>query len=105
MEKNIRFWIWVLMLSLLWGGIGTSYAQTGEVLRVAFPADARTFDPAIVTRDYTGYAVIGGNPARLIRRLETGDCVRHKSQYEYNGYIRAEQFESFRQKHLKVGPW
>jgi peptide/nickel transport system substrate-binding protein len=60
MEKNSRFWIWVLMLSLLWGGIGTSYAQTGEVLRVAFPADARTFDPAIVTRDYTGYAVIGG---------------------------------------------
>ena len=53
MEKNSRFWIWVLMLSLLWGGIGTSYAQTGEVLRVAFPADARTFDPAIVTRDYT----------------------------------------------------
>ena len=61
---------------------------------------------AVVTRSFPeGYAVIGGNPARLIRRLETRDCVQHKSRYEYNGYIRAEQFESFRQKHLKVGPW
>ena len=41
-------------------GIGTSHAQTGELLRVAFPADARSFDPGITTRDYTGYAVIGG---------------------------------------------
>ena len=61
MKKGGIFWIWFLTLTLLWTvGSGISYAQTGEGLRVAFPADARTFDPAIVTRDYTGYAVIGG---------------------------------------------
>jgi len=47
--------------SFIWvAGVGTSHSQTGDVLRVAFITDARTFDPATVTRDYTGYAVIGG---------------------------------------------
>ena len=61
MKKGMTFWFWVTMFSfLLVAASLTSYAQTGEVLRVAFTTDARTFDPAIVTRDYTGYAVIGG---------------------------------------------
>ena len=34
--------------------------RRGELLRVAFPADARSFDPGITTRDYAGYAVISG---------------------------------------------
>ena len=37
-----------------------AHAQTGEILRVAFVADARTIDPGVVTRDYAGYAAIGG---------------------------------------------
>ena len=56
-------WIWIGFLALsVFGftGIGSSYAQTGELLRVAFPGDARSFDPGITTRDYTGYAVISG---------------------------------------------
>lgn len=61
MKRSRIIWFWVMGLSLLMtGGIGTSYAQTGEVLRVAFISDARSIDPGITTRDYTGYAVIGG---------------------------------------------
>jgi peptide/nickel transport system substrate-binding protein len=39
---------------------GISHAQTGEMLRVAFTSDARSIDPGITTRDYTGYSVISG---------------------------------------------
>ena len=61
MKRGGIFLVLVTMLSLLWTtGGGTSYAQTGEVLRVAFTSDARSLDPGITTRDYTGYAVIGG---------------------------------------------
>ena len=61
MKKGKWIWIGIVALSLLgFTGIGSSYAQTGELLRVAFPADARSFDPGITTRDYAGYAVISG---------------------------------------------
>ena len=61
MKKGKWIWIGIVALSLSgFTGIGSSYAQTGELLRVAFPADARSFDPGITTRDYAGYAVIGG---------------------------------------------
>jgi peptide/nickel transport system substrate-binding protein len=61
MKKGMTFWFWVTMFSFLFTAASlTSYAQTGEVLRVAFTSDARSIDPGITTRDYTGYAVIGG---------------------------------------------
>jgi peptide/nickel transport system substrate-binding protein len=61
MKKRMIFWFWVTILSFLWtAGNLPSYAQTGDVLRVAFTSDARSIDPGITTRDYTGYAVIGG---------------------------------------------
>jgi len=50
----------MILLLILFGTDGTSLAQSGEVLRVAFTADGRSIDPGITTRDYTGYAVIGG---------------------------------------------
>ena len=61
MKKGMTFWFWVTMFSFLFmAASSTSYAQTGDVLRVAFTSDARSIDPGITTRDYTGYAVIGG---------------------------------------------
>ena len=62
MKRGRKFWFWVMTLSILLGtaGIGISHAQTGEMLRVAFTSDARSIDLGITTRDYTGYAVIGG---------------------------------------------
>ena len=61
MKKGKWIWIGIVALSLSgFTGISSSYAQTGELLRVAFPADARSFDPGITTRDYAGYSVISG---------------------------------------------
>lgn len=58
---------------------------------------------AIVTKSFPeGYCVIGGNPARLLKSLEREKCVFHKSEFEYNGYIPAKDFEEFRRKNLNI---
>ena len=49
-----------------------------------------------------GYCVIAGNPARLIKMLEKGKCIFFKSEFEYNGYIKAEDFEKFSKRELLV---
>ena len=52
---------------------------------------------AIVTKSFPdGYAVIAGNPAKVIRRLEPEGCVRRRLTHEYRGYIRAERFEEWK---------
>lgn len=40
-------------------GMGSASAEAADTLRVAFTTDARTLDPATLTRDYTGYASAG----------------------------------------------
>ncbi len=58
---------------------------------------------AVVTKSFPeGFCIIGGNPAKEIKKLEKNKCVFHKSEYEYNGYIKHEKFESFRSKYLNV---
>lgn len=58
---------------------------------------------AVVTKSFPeGYCVIAGNPAKVIKYLEKDKCVFHRSDIEYNGYIKSDRFESFRQKHLNV---
>ena len=58
---------------------------------------------SVVTKSIEeGFCVIGGNPAKLIKKLDKERCVFHKSKYEYNGYIPAYKFEKFRRRHLNV---
>jgi acetyltransferase-like isoleucine patch superfamily enzyme len=58
---------------------------------------------AVVTKSFPeGYCVIGGNPAKLIRRLDPAKCVRHVSPHEYHGYIPKAKFEEFRKRNLLV---
>lgn len=58
---------------------------------------------AVVTKSFQhGYCVLGGVPARQIRMLDKNECIRHQSQYEYNGYIPSKDFENYRKKYLKI---
>lgn len=58
---------------------------------------------AVVTKSFPeGYCVIAGVPAQEIRQLERVKCIPFRNKFEYNGYIRADRFDSFRKKHLKI---
>lgn len=58
---------------------------------------------SIVTKSHLdGYAVLGGNPARVIKVLDRSKCVHHRSEFEYNGYIPSAEFEQFRKTYLNV---
>jgi acetyltransferase-like isoleucine patch superfamily enzyme len=58
---------------------------------------------SVVTKSFEeGYCVIGGNPAKEIKKLEKEKCVFHRSSFEYNGYIRQVDFEAYRKKYLLV---
>lgn len=57
---------------------------------------------AVVTKSFPeGYCVIGGNPARIIRRLDPSQCVRYTCRHEYIGFFRKENFEQYRARNLR----
>lgn len=56
---------------------------------------------SVVTKSFPdGYCVVAGNPAKLIRRLNPGECVRKRNLCEYVGYLRAADFPAFRSRRL-----
>jgi acetyltransferase-like isoleucine patch superfamily enzyme len=56
---------------------------------------------AIVSKSFPdGYCVIGGNPAKIIKKLDRNECIIHKSEYEYCGYIKKKNFEKYLKKYL-----
>ncbi|MEO7366989.1 MAG: acyltransferase [Gemmatimonadaceae bacterium] len=58
---------------------------------------------SVVTKSVPeGYAVVAGNPARMVRRLEPERCVRYKRWPEYRGYVRADRFEKWRRFRLWI---
>jgi acetyltransferase-like isoleucine patch superfamily enzyme len=58
---------------------------------------------AIVTKSFPGgYCVIGGNPAKEIKKLNKEDCVEHRSKIEYNGYIKSKNFKIFKKRYLNI---
>jgi acetyltransferase-like isoleucine patch superfamily enzyme len=58
---------------------------------------------SVVTKSFEdGYCVIGGSPARKIKELEQGKCLRYTNDNLYNGYISADNFEEFKAKNLWI---
>jgi acetyltransferase-like isoleucine patch superfamily enzyme len=58
---------------------------------------------SIVTKSFKdGYCVIAGNEAKEIKKIDMESCIFHKSTHEYNGYIRNQEFDKFRQQYLNV---
>lgn len=56
---------------------------------------------AIVSKSFPeGYCVLAGNPAKIIRHLNPGECIAHQSDHRYNGFIQSDKFEHFRLKYL-----
>lgn len=58
---------------------------------------------SVVTKSFSeGYCVIGGNPAKIIKKLDPEKCIKHKSEFEYNGFIPNKEFEKFRSEKLDI---
>jgi len=56
---------------------------------------------SVVTHSFPdGYCIIAGNPAKLIRNLDRDKCIRHKSPFEYCGYIPKDKFSDFAEHNL-----
>lgn len=57
---------------------------------------------SIITKSFpTGYCVIAGNPARLIKTLDPSEFKPTKFRSEYYGFIPKNRFMSWSKKHLR----
>lgn len=51
---------------------------------------------SVVTKSFKeGYCVIAGNPAKIIKRLDSKKCIKYKNRIEYNGYIKSNDFKAY----------
>jgi acetyltransferase-like isoleucine patch superfamily enzyme len=92
---------WVKIGSYSWIGMNSVILPNVEL------GDFTIVQAGSVVKDSfkEGYCVIGGNPAKLIKKfpLESYHLFeRYKNEYEYNGYIRSEKFEKWRKKNLWI---
>lgn len=92
-EVRIGRWCWIGMNSMILPGVALGdYTIVGA--------------GSVVTKSYPeGYCVIAGNPAQVIKRLDSDQCVQHESEFRYNGYIESSRFDAYRSKNLNVEAW
>jgi len=58
---------------------------------------------AIVTKSFPeGYCIIGGNPAKMIKKIDPSTVCEPRSEHEYYGYIPKNEMDAFRKKYLKI---
>ena len=55
---------------------------------------------AVVTSSFEdGYCVIGGNPARVLKKLSPSDCVEYEVKHRYHGYLSEAEYQKYRDIH------
>lgn len=58
---------------------------------------------AVVTKSFEkGHCLIAGVPAKIVKELDAAKCIPFNNKILYNGYIRADKFEDYRKKRLKI---
>jgi acetyltransferase-like isoleucine patch superfamily enzyme len=89
-EVNIGSYCWLGMGSVILPGV-----SLGDFTIVGANS--------VVTKSFKeGHCVVAGTPARIVKELDKDLCIRHKSQFEYHGYIPKVEFDAFRKRHLRV---
>ena len=79
---------WIGMSSIILPGV-----ELGERTIVAAGS--------VVTKSFKdGYSIIGGNPAKLIRKIDPEKFIPHKNQFEFYGFIPSNKFEKFKKNNL-----
>ncbi|SDB65027.1 transferase hexapeptide (six repeat-containing protein) [Flavobacteriaceae bacterium MAR_2010_188] len=89
-DTNIGSYCWIGMNSVIMGGVTLgdhTIVGAGSVVTKSFPA---------------GYCIIAGSPAEVIKELNRSEVIDYEYEVKYHGYIRAEQFDSYRKKYLTV---
>lgn len=88
MEVYINDYCWIGMNSVILPGVvlgKRTIVAAGSVVTKSFP---------------DGFCVIGGNPAKIIKLLDSSKFVPTKFKSEYYGYISKDKFEQFLNSHL-----
>lgn len=58
---------------------------------------------AVVTKSFEeGSCIIGGNPARVIRKLSKEEIIDYRDEHEFYGFIPKEKFEEYKQRNVTV---
>ena len=56
---------------------------------------------AVVTKPFPeGYQVIGGNPAKVIKRIDRNKCINYANKFEYTGFYSPSDFLDYKSKYL-----